>query len=76
MTPLKPGLIKNFYGQGTLHQDIMLRRFHMLDLIIAKVLQGHYHSHFAVEETDTQARKWQIQECAQGSLRKHVFLPY
>lgn len=73
MTPLKPGWIKNFCGQGTLCQDILLRTFHVLDLIIAKVLQGHYHSHFAAEETDTQARKWQIQECAQECLRKCVF---
>lgn len=34
----------------------------MLDLILLKVLWGHYHSHFAAEETKAQARKWRIQD--------------
>lgn len=34
----------------------------MLDLMLIKVPQGHYHSHCAAEETKAQARKWQIQD--------------
>lgn len=40
----------------------MPKIFQMLDLMLIKVLQGHYHSHFAAEETKAQARKWQIQD--------------
>lgn len=34
----------------------------MLDLILTKVLQGHYHSHFEAEEIKAWARKGQTQD--------------
>ena len=82
--PLKPRLIKNIHGQVTLCQDPMPRVFHMIDLILIKVLQGHYHSHFAAE-TEAQTRKWQIQAlyssvwwnlCAFALLSSNIILAH